>query len=331
MTDRELARARAGDETAFAGLVEPFRAELHLHCYRMLGSVQDAEDAVQETLVAAWRGLAAFEGRSSLRAWLYRIATNKSLNALRAAKSRPDTAPGAHLPQPTRIGEPLWLEPYPDEVAGGIPDSAPGPETRYTAREATSLAFTAALQHLAPGQRAALILRDVLGFRAAEAAGLLGCTVAAANSMLHRARSVVARELPPGYLDRAPLPGSARERELVATFTDAYERGDVGAIVAMLTDDATLTMPPLPFIYQGRAAIASFLGAICAIHRYRLIPVRANGQPSFGLYVYDDATGASRAHGVLVVTLTGDGVGAITRFLDTGIMGRFGLPRMLPE
>jgi|SRR5579872_4108471 len=329
MTDQELARAMAGDKTAFAVLVEPFRGELHLHCYRMLGSVQDAEDALQETLVAAWRGLGTFEGRSSFRAWLYRIATNKSLNAMRAARSRPDATPAAHLPQPTRIGEPLWLEPYPDEAVDGLPDSAPGPEARYTAREATSLAFTAALQHLAPGQRAALILRDVLGFRAAEAASLLGCSVAAANSMLQRARAVVARELPPGYLEQAPLPGSARERELVATFTDAYERGDVGAVVALLTDDATLTMPPLPFIYQGRAAIAGFLGAICAIHRYRLIPVSANGQPSFGLYVCDDASGIGRAHGLLVVTLAKDGVSAITRFLDTGIMGRFGLPRML--
>ncbi len=226
MTDQELARAMAGDETAFAVLVEPFRGELHLHCYRMLGSVQDAEDALQETLVAAWRGIGTFEGRSSFRAWLYRIATNKSLNAMRAARSRPDATPA-------------------------------------------------------------------------------------------------------GYLEQAPPPGSARERELVATFTDAYERGDVGAVVALLTDDATLTMPSLPFIYQGRAAIAGFLGGICAIHRYRLIPVRANGQPSFGLYVRDDASGACRAHGLLVVTLAGDGVSAITRFLDTGIMGRFGLPRML--
>jgi RNA polymerase sigma-70 factor (ECF subfamily) len=326
MTEQGLARARTGDEAAFTELIEPFRRELQVHCYRILGSVQDAEDAVQETMMAAWRGLGQFEGRSSVRAWLYRIATNKSLNALRTARPRPGGGTASHLPEPTRIGEPLWLEPYPDP-----PDSAPGPESRYTAREAVSLAFAAALQHLPPMQRAALIVRDVLGYPAAEAAGVLDCSLDTVNGLLRRARVNLARELPPGSLDQAPLPGSARERDLVGRFTDAYERGDIEAVVALLTDDATLTMPPLPFIYQGRGPVADFLARICAGRRFRLITTRANGQPAFGMYLCDDSAPVAHAHGLLVLTLSGDRVAQITRFLDNSTLPRFGLPRLLPQ
>jgi RNA polymerase sigma-70 factor (TIGR02960 family) len=182
MTEQVVARARAGDPDAFAELAGQFRGELYLHCYRILGSVADAEDALQETLMAAWRGLGQFEGRSPVRAWLYRIATNKSLNALRGSRARPAGEAGGQLPAPTRVGEPLWLEPYPDVLLGELADTAPGPEARYEAREATSLAFTAAIQHLPPMQRAALILRDVLGFRAAEAASILDCSVDASTA-----------------------------------------------------------------------------------------------------------------------------------------------------
>ena len=330
MTEPLLARARAGDGDAFAELVEPLRAGLQLHCYRILGSVADAEDVLQETLMAAWRGLDHFEGRSSVRAWLYRIATNKSLNALRASRSRPLPAPARPLPEPSRHGEPLWLEPYPDVLLGGLADDAPGPEARYEAREAVSLAFLAALQHLAPMQRAALILRDVVGFRAAEAAGMLECSVDTVNGLLKRARANLTRELPAGARERSPLPGSARERDTVARFTDAYERGDVGAILALLTDDATLTMPPLPFVYQGRAATGNFLAAICASRRFKLVPTRANGQPAFGCYLRDDTAPIARAHGLLVLTLAGEHIAEITRFLDNSVLPRFGLPRVLP-
>jgi RNA polymerase sigma-70 factor (ECF subfamily) len=331
MTGQLLARARAGDGDAFADLVEPYRHELHVHCYRILGSIQDAEDVLQETLMAAWRGLDQFEGRGPVRAWLYRIATNKSLNALRASRSRPPPGPARPLPEPTRRGEPLWLEPYPDLLLGELPDTVPSPEARYEAREAVSLAFLAAIQHLPPMQRAALILRDVLGFRAAEAAGMLEVTEASIKGALQRARAGLARELPPGWRERAPLPGSAREREVVARFADAYERGDIGAIVALLTDDATLSMPPLPFEYHGRTAVAEFLAAICAPRRSLLIPTRANGQPAFGYYLLDGAAPIARVHGLLVLTLAGGRIAAITRFLDNSVLPRFGLPRVLPE
>jgi RNA polymerase sigma-70 factor (ECF subfamily) len=329
-----LARARDGDGDAFAELVAPFRRELQAHCYRILGSVPDAEDMVQETMMAAWRGLAGFGQRASLRAWLYRIATNKCLNALRdGRRDAPwQPQPQAQLPDPTRIGDPQWLEPYPDDLLGDIPDAAPGPEARYEARESVSLAFVAALQHLPPQQRAVLVLRDVLGFRAAETAQILDCTVAAANHTLHRARAGIARRLPPGTRDRAPLPGSRRESELAGRFADAYERGDIDGIVALLTADAWLTMPPLPFEYQGRAA-AQFLSVISfrdGTHQFRLIPTRANGQPAFGCYLRDPQAPIGHAHGLLVLTLAGDRISAITRFMDNSVLPWFGLPRTLP-
>jgi RNA polymerase sigma-70 factor (TIGR02960 family) len=334
VTGQLLARARSGDGEAFAELTVPFRRELQVHCYRILGSAADAEDMLQETMMAAWRGLDRFEARASLRTWLHAIATNKCLNHLRASRGQPSYTPEVPLPEPTRSGEPLWLEPYPDALLGDLPDVAPGPEARYEARESVSLAFVTALQHLPPRQRAALILRDVLGFHAAETAAILDCTVDAANNLLKRARATVAGHLPPGGRDEAPLPGSAREHRITARFADAFERGDVQAIVALLTDDAWLTMPPLPFEYHGRDTVGHFLDAVSfrqGARQSRLIPTRANGQPAYGRYLRDPHTPISHAHGLIVLTLVGDRVSGITGFVDNSLLPRFGLPRTLPE
>ncbi|MEJ3653105.1 RNA polymerase subunit sigma-70 [Actinomycetes bacterium KLBMP 9759] len=331
MTHREptaelLDRARAGDEQAFVALTEPFRSELQAHCYRFMGSTHDAEDLLQETMLAAWRSLAEFEGRSSLRTWLHRIATNRCLNALRATASRPLPTPRRPLPPPTRTGEPNWAEPYPD-VLLGLADPAPGPEARYEARESISLAFVAALQHLPPRQRAVLMLRDVLGLSAAETATTLETTEHAVHSALRRARAAVPLPGTSGTV----LPDSELERELVDRFVEAFESGDVARVAATLTEDVWLTMPPLPFEYQGAAA-ADFLAEVCFVDgtcRYRLVPTRANGQPAFGCYVRDPHAALDRAHGLIVLTLRTDGVSALTRFLDNALLPRFGLPRTL--
>jgi RNA polymerase sigma-70 factor (TIGR02960 family) len=332
MTEATLRSARAGDEEAFRELTDPYRRELQLHCYRILGSVQDAEDLLQETLLAAWRGLDQFEGRSSLRAWLYRIATNRCLNALRDSRRQPlDARPD--LPQPTRLGEPLWLEPYPDVMLEGIADDAPGPDARYETKEAVALAFVAGLQHLPPRQRAVLVLRDVLGFHAAEVAAMLDGTEASVNSALQRARATLEARLPASR-ERAPLPRSARERELLARFAAAFEAGDIDGVVELLTDDALLTMPPQPMEYQGHAAIGAFLADRFATHagrRVRLVATRANSQPAFGHYIEDPHAPIGRTFGVLVLTLEGDRIAALTRFGDTAILPHFGLPRTLRE
>ncbi len=332
MTQATLTRARAGDEEAFRALTDPYRRELQLHCYRILGSVQDAEDLLQETLLAAWRGLDQFEGRASLRAWLYRIATNRCLNALRDSERRPPEA-RQDLPRPTRLSEPVWLEPYPDDMLEGIADVAPGPEARYETKEAVALAFVTGLQHLAPRQRAVLVLRDVLGFQAAEVAGMLDTSEASVNSALQRARSTLDARLPASR-ERAPLPRSERERALLARFAEAFENGDVEGIVELLTDDALLTMPPQPLEYQGHAAIAAFLADRLGTHtgrRVRLVPTRANCQPAFGHYIDDAHAPISRFFGVLVLTLEGDQIAAVTRFGDSALLSRFGLPRTLPQ
>jgi RNA polymerase sigma-70 factor (ECF subfamily) len=327
--ERTLTLARAGDENAFRELTEPYRRELQLHCYRILGSVQDAEDALQETLLAAWRGLDGFEERASLRAWLYRIATNRSLNALRSGTRRPTDAPRFDHPKPTRTGEPLWLEPYPDALLEGLPDAAAGPEARYETKEAVTLAFVAALQHLPPRQRAALVLRDVLGFHSSEAAEILDSTEVSVNSALQRARATLETALP--ARGRAPLPRSAAERELVSRFADAFEHDDVDSIVALLTDDALITMPPEPLEWQGTDAIAAFLQARADARRpraMRLVETRANGQPAFGYYVQDAHAPIARCYGLFVLTLEGEKIAAITRF-DGGALPWFGLPRTL--
>lgn len=332
-----LRRARSGDETAFAQLADRFRAELQLHCYRILGSVQDAEDLVQETLLAAWRGLERFEGRASLRSWLYRIATNRCLNALRDRGHRPQTpAPPeqAPPPPPTRVGEPVWLEPYPDVLLEGLPDARADLEARYEAREAIGLAFVTALQRLPPRQRAVLVLRDVLGFRAGEVAAMLETTEVSANRALHRARQALDRTVPPGQRDVAPLPDSREERELVARFVTAFESGDVQGVVALLTDDGLLTMPPAPVEYRGPAAIGRFLSTVPAggaLDRFRLVPTRANGQPAFGCYLRDANAPIAHAYGLMVLTLTRDRVSAITGFSDTSVFRSFGLPRTLRD
>ena len=330
MTEATLSRARAGDEHAFRELTDPYRRELQVHCYRILGSLQDAEDLLQETLLAAWRGLESFEGRSSLRAWLYRIATNRCLNAVRDSGRRPLEV-RLDLPQPTRIGEPLWLEPYPDVMLGELPDVAPGPEARYEARESIALAFVAGLQHLPPRQRAVLVLRDVLGFRSSEVAGMLDSSEASVNSALQRARAALDARLPSNR-ERAPLPQSAREREMLTLFTDAFESGDVDRLIALLSDDALLTMPPQPLEYQGQDAIAAFLTNRFGTHagrRARLVATRVNSQPAFGHYIDDAHSPIGRFFGVLVLTLEGDRIAEITRFGDTAILARLGLPRTL--
>ena len=332
MTEQTISRARAGDEAAFRELTDPHQRELQLHIYRIVGSAQDAEDLLQETLLAAWRGLGQFEERASVRAWLYRIATNRSLDALRASRRRPQEQRMSQMPEPTRWSEPLWLEPYPELLLEGIPDQAPGPEARYETREAIALAFIVGLQHLPPQQRAVLVLRDVLGYRAGEVAEMLETTEAAVNSLLSRARAAFESRLPATERERAPLPSSKLEREVVGHFAEAVESGDVDAMVAVLTDDAWLTMPPLPHAYQGRGAIGAFLRG--AEERrgapLRLVAARANGQPAFGCYVAAPETDVARAFSLLVLTLEGERISAITWFADSSVFPRFGLPRMLP-
>ena len=332
MADVALTRARAGDEDAFSELTDPFRRELQLHCYRILGSVQDAEDLVQETLLAAWRGLEQFEGRSSLRAWLYRIATNRCLNALRGRR-RPREVPAmVEPPEPTRLSEAIWLELYPDVLLEEVADSAPGPHTRYETREAVGLAFVTAVQHLPPRQRAVLALRDVLGFSGAEVASMLDTSEAAVKAALQRARATLAEHRPKGGREDAPARGSRRERELVDRFATAVERGDVDAVVSLLAADAWVRMPPQPYEYQGHTAVAAFLRdrAIRRGAPLRLVPTRANGQPAFGCYLPDARAAITRAYGLTVLTLEGESISAITWFGDLGVFPHFGLPRTLP-
>ena len=334
LSEDTLSRARAGEEDAFRELVDPYRAELQLHCYRILGSVQDAEDLLQETLLAAWRGLDGFEGRACLRAWLYRIATNRCLNALRDRRRRPQEMPSmVEPPEPTRRVEPMWLDPYPDVLLEGLANTAPGPEARYETRESVGLAFAAALQHLPPRQRAALVLRDVLGFHTAEVAEMLDSSEASVKGALQRARTTLDQRTPADGRDRAPLPSSARERELVGRFAAAIERGDVDGAVSLLTDDAWVTMPPEPYEYQGGQAIARFLKDRQARRgaNLRLVPTRANGQPAFACYLPDAQAAIARAYGLFVLTLEGDRISAITWFAERSLFPHFGLPRTLPE
>jgi RNA polymerase sigma-70 factor (TIGR02960 family) len=330
MTDRALACARAGDQDAFRSLTDPYRRELQLHCYRIVGSVQDAEDLVQETLLAAWRGLDDYEARAPLRTWLYRIATNRCLNALRAASRRPRAVPESpdRPPAPTRLVEPVWLDPYPDTLLERLPDGAAGPAARYEAREAVGLAFVAALQHLPARQRAVLVLRDVLGFRAGEVAAMLGASEASVNSALQRARAGLEHRMPAGGREDAPAPGSARERAVVARFADAFESGDVQRVLRLLTDDAVLTMPPYPLEYRGRLAICEFFTAMDSLVRVRLVPTRANGAPAFGYYARDGLGRACQGHAVLALSLAGDRVCAITAFPAAAhLFPWFGLPQ----
>ena len=333
MTEALLARALQGDEQSFRQLTDPYRRELQFHCYRVLGSMQDAEDMLQETMLAAWRGLDRFERRASLRNWLYRIATNRCLNALRDAARRP---PPAHefafpVPNPTRVTEPTWLEPYPDLLLEGIIDAAPGPDARYETKETVELAFVAALQTLPPRQRAVLVLREVLGFHASEVAQMLETSEDSVKSALKRARAAIEQRA-----DHRPAPAadSPAQRELARRFAEAFEANDVDGLVALLTDDARLTMPPATIEYQGRDAIRAFMRA--GWHRpgaghHRLVPTRANTQPAFGCYRRDPETGIAQPAGMIVLTLSGEQICAFTRFLDRSVMRAFALPDSLPD
>jgi RNA polymerase sigma-70 factor (ECF subfamily) len=340
-----IARARAGDHNAFRDLVQGHSHELQVHCYRILGSLQDAEDALQETLVSAWRNLGEFGQRSSLRTWLYKIATNRCLDMLRAGSRRPRTTPPlpeVSLPEPAGAGDaPPWLEPYPDVLLDHLVDERPGPEARYETTEAISLAFITALQLLPPRQRAALVLRDVLGYHAAEAAQILDTTQESVTSALKRARATVDNHLAdPGSTgitgsgagSRRParLPGA--ENRLVARLTDALERADLDALIELLVTDVRLSMPPVMLEYRGIESAQRIFAAV--IFRpgctYRVVPTRANGQPAFGLYLADPRARVYRAYGLQVITTAGDRITAITCF-STDIMTRFGLPRTLPE
>jgi RNA polymerase sigma-70 factor (TIGR02960 family) len=329
-----IMRARAGDGEAFRELTEPYRRELQVHCYRMLGSFQDAEDALQDTLLDAWRGLGGFDGRASIRTWLYRIATNRCLSTLRSAARRPAKVwdiPGVEPPEPTRLGEIVWLEPFPDALLDGAPPVPLGPEARYERAESVSLAFVTALQALPPRQLAVLILRDVLGFHADEVAGMLDTTVDSVKSALKRARaglrqrrSALAGDEPP------PAAGSPAENAVVADFVHAWEAADIGALVALLTDDAFVSMPPLPFEYEGRDVVAGFCaGLFDAGRRFDLVPTRANGQPAFGSYLRAP-TGTRHGTGLYVLTLAGGRIRAMTRF-ENSVLPSFGLPRSLPS
>ena len=334
LTGDLMSRARAGDGDAFRELTEPHRRELQVHCYRMLGSLQDAEDAVQDTLLAAWQGLAGFEGRASLRTWLYRIATNRCLNARRSASRRPATewdVPNVEPPEPTRLGEVVWLQPYPDALLGGATAAPPGPEARYEQIEAVSLAFVTALQVLPPRQVAVLILRDVLGFHAHEVAGMLDSTVESVTSALKRARASLQRQLAPAAgREPPPASGSPAEEAIVAKFASAWESADLDALVTLLTNDVFSSMPPMPFEYQGRDVVARFCAGIFgAGRRFDLVATRANGQPAFGAYLRAP-DGISHGVGLYVLTLTGNRICAMTRF-DNSMLPWFGLPRSLPS
>jgi RNA polymerase sigma-70 factor (TIGR02960 family) len=324
-----ISRARAGDGDAFRALTDPHRRELQVHCYRMLGSFQDAEDALQDTLLSAWRGLGGFDGRASLRTWLYRIATNRCLSTLRAASRRPAKEwdiPDVRPPEPTRLGEVVWLEPYPDALLDGAINVPLGPEARYEQTESISLAFVTALQALPPRQLAVLILRDVLGFHAGEVADMLDTTVDSVKSALKRARAGLRRDQPE---QPPPAAGSPAEHALVARFVDAWQSADVDALVALLTDDVRTSMPPLPLEYQGRDVVGGFCaGLFAAGRRFHLVPTRANGQPAFGAYLIAP-TGARHGTGLYVLTLAGDRIDALIHF-ENSVLPAFGLPRSLP-
>jgi RNA polymerase sigma-70 factor, ECF subfamily len=304
----------AASEDAYSQLIEPHRAELRAHCYRMLGSIHDAEDALQDALLRAWKGLRAFEGRSSMRTWLYRIATNACLDLM---KRRPK--------QPAE-----WPEPFPDELLE-IEDGLASPDARYERRESVELAFVAALQHLPATQRAALLLRDVLGFSAKETAEALDTTVASANGAVRRARAAIDERLPE-QSQQATLRalGDGEVRGTVERYADALERGDLDAIVAMLAQDASFSMPPLPDRFDGLDQIVPFLTRGPFQERWRHLPVRASGQAAVGCYMWDAGRGAYVFHGIDVLTFRDTRIAAITAFLHDGLFADFGLPDELP-
>jgi RNA polymerase sigma-70 factor, ECF subfamily len=331
--ERLLEAASRGDQDAFGALVEPRRSELHAHCYRMLGSLHDADDALQETLLRAWRGLSGFKRGRSLRPWLYRIATNVCLDAISKRPKR--VLPIDHSPPAQGDegpGEPvveaIWIEPYPDEIVG-VADGRAAPDARYEQRESVELAFVAALQHLPARQRAVLILREVLGFSAREVAESLETTAASVNSALQRARSTVDERLPAAS-QQATLRslGDTGLRDVVRSYVEAWESRDVDAIVAMLVEDATFAMPPLPNWRYGRDSVIEFIVGT-GVHRLRWVPARANAQPAIGWYMWDPRSESYAPTSLEVLTLEGARVKAITAFVFPDLFSRFGLPEAL--
>jgi RNA polymerase sigma-70 factor (ECF subfamily) len=328
MTETTLARAQAGDGDAFRELIDPYRRELQVHCYRILGSAQDAEDVLQEALLSAWRSIGSFDG-GSLRSWLYRIATNRSLNHLRDQSRRPRPTGGAPF-WPAALAlpaeDPAWLEPYPDAL---VDELTPGPEARYETRESIALSFVSALQRVPAQQRAVLVLRDVLGFPAAEAAEVLGTTTASVNHALLRARGTFRS---PGDRDLVPLPRSVEETALVERFVEAFESVDVDQVVSLLTEDARFAMPPEPVEFHGRRVVGEFLSSLPFWGRpLKLLTTRANGQPAFGYYVLDRATSVFQGNGLMVLALQDDRVASITRFGGTEVLARFDLPPVVGQ
>jgi RNA polymerase sigma-70 factor (ECF subfamily) len=325
---------------AFERLAEPFRRELKLHCYRMVGSVHEAEDLVQETYLRAWRAFDSFEGRGSFRAWLYRIATNACLNALASRKSAQRLLPDqrlpatAQMPEGTPATDVAWLEPYPDSHLEGIADDAPNPEARYAAREAVQLAFVAVIQQLPPRQRAVLLLCDVLGWSAVETASLLGGSTASINSALQRARGTLAKRYPDA---RPPVaaPPDAAQRLLLGRYLQAWEGADLDGFVALLKEDATYTMPPWQQWYAGREAIRSFFTmAWKAYGGFRLAPTGANRQPAFAVYSCAHPSALWSAHSIQVLTLEHDTISALTMFMKPigpRLFDAFGFPLTLPD
>ena len=332
-----LAAARNGDEGAFAELTRPFQRELHVHCYRMLGALADSDDALQDTLLRAWRQLDRFEPRAPFRAWLYRIATNVCLTML-ARRARRGEVAAADLVA-TRAasrppeGEPMHLDPYPDRLLDELAPAIPGPEATVEREESVELAFVAAVQLLPPRQRATLLLRDVIGYTTAEVATMLATSVAGVNSALQRARATLERERYAGRITRAHArTDGAIEQRLVRRLVDAWHAADVAAIVSLLTEDAILTMPPDPERYVGRDVLCAFFATVPAggrLDRFRLVPTRANRQPAVAAYLRDGDDGVFRAHAVVVLAIQGEAIASIVRFADPDLFARFGLAATL--
>jgi RNA polymerase sigma-70 factor, ECF subfamily len=335
--DDLLEAARHGDQDAFARLVEPYRSQLRAHCYRMLGSLPDADDALQETLLRAWRGLARFEGRSSLRSWLYTIATNASLRAIEKRPRRvlpadysPAVDPHDHPAQ--ALAEPIWLDPFPDAELG-LESDLLGPDARYEQRESVELAFTAALQYLPARQRAVLVLREVLGFSARETAKVLGTSSVSVDSALQRAHRTIDERVPSRSQQQTLRTlGDRQVREIVDRFAHAWETHDIEGLVGMLAEDARMTMPPQPSWYQGRDAVDVFLGLwpLAPGKSFRLMPITASGQPALAGYMRNEESGAFEPESIVVLTLRGDRIEEITAFRTPELFSRFGLPDRPP-
>ena len=330
-----------GGGAAFEDLVEPYRRELRVYCYRMLGSFADAEDLVQETFLRAWRGFDRFEGRASVRTWLYRIATNACLNALAGRRAARRVLPESEGPPSSGMpgGEPAtevaWLEPLPDSALEGIADTAPGPDARYEMHESVQLAFVVTIQHLPPRQRAAVLLHDVLSWSVPETAGLLDASVASVSSALQRAHATLERRFPGGRPSSSPAPDE-RQRALLDRYVRTWEDGDLDGFVGLLREDTVLSMPPWPHWYLGPQAIGTFFAWARERHDrggvppFTLVATGANRQPAFAVYVPSADGRERRAYTIQVLTLRGDAIGSIVAFRQAGLFGAFGLPEVLP-